>query len=176
MTDSTDLQTPTRTRTAVDPTSGEIIPLDATAPELVDALTRNAELIVRIAEFRQALTDELARRLDKLNTRTDRIGPFDVETNAPTEEVYSVDRLREELGKLVDADVIDPAVLEQVITWPTPKPPEPRVDKREANKLKRHPDRRVLAALQAAREIRRTKRTIKIKRNAIEGQASEAGR
>lgn len=165
----------TVTQTITDPASGEVIALSADTPHLLEAAARMADLAADLGRVRGYIVNEVASRLDRLNTRSDRIGPFDVETNAPTVETYELGALREELGKLVDEGILDASIIDRVIVpQERPPTPPPKLAKVEVNKLKRHPDRRVLAALQAARTVQPQKRTLKITRNAIEGTATDA--
>lgn len=149
---------------AVDPASGEVVALSAPTLELVDHAERVRELTAELARFRQVLVDEVARRLDASNTRSDVVGEWAVETNAPTSTDYLLDVLRAELEELVEDEVLDRAVLDRVIVTPDPKPPEPRVDKREVNKLKGHTDRRVAGAIAKASQRVNNTRTLKTKR------------
>lgn len=147
------------------PATGEVIDLDnADSVELAQALAELAFLLTDVDLFRHSLVDELARRLDRENRRSAELGPFKVETNPPTEEVYTPDSVRRELGPLVEEGLLAPEVLHRLITLPTPRPPSPRVDKREVGKLKRSDDRRILAALARARDVRPQSRTITVKR------------
>lgn len=152
-------------RTLVHPTTGEVLDLaGATTTELAAGLVELDELLSELGAFRQAAVDEVARRMDRVNTRTERVGEWELETNAPTTETYAVDVLRERLAPLVEAGTIDQELVDRLVTTPAPKPPEPRVDKRELNKLKRTTDRDVLAAIAAARTINPQRRNLKLRR------------
>lgn len=149
----------------VHPATGEALDLPAMATDvLATGLEELGELLSELGAFRQRIVDELAGRMDRVNTRSERVGRFELETNAPTEETYSAPLLRAELTGLVAEGIIDRELLDRVITYPTPKPPEARVDKREVNKLKRSTDQRVLNAIAAARTINPNRRTMKVRR------------
>lgn len=163
-------------RELVLPLTGEVIDLaEATTTDLAEAVDRLAALDVELRAARQAIADELAGRLDSANSRSERVGDWMLETNPPTSEEYLVDVLRDRLTALVDDGTLDPVVLSRVIVTPAPKPPAARVDKREVNKLKKSTDRRVLAALTAARAIRNNSRTIKVARLTPDEPAGREG-
>lgn len=154
---------------AVHPTTGEAIVKDATTTDLADAFEAALELRGRLDEFAQAIVGEVADRMDKAAERkallpTAGDGLVELEVNAPTSEEYPVDIMRTALETLVADGVLDDAVLAKVITTPPPKPQDPKVDKREVNKLKKSSDRRVLAAIAGARTVVTNRRTLKIKR------------
>lgn len=160
------MTTTENTRTLVQPASGELVELDAPTTDLVAGLERLEELVDRLMEFRRLVVDEVAARMDTANSRTERVGDYVLKTNAPTSEDYPVRPLREALRGLVEAGVLDPVVLERVIVTPPPTPPEPKVDKRELNKLKGHADPRVARAIGAVRQRTPNRRTLKIERDA----------
>jgi hypothetical protein len=160
------MTTTENTRTLVQPASGELVDLNAPTTELAAGLERLDELVMRLGDFRQAVTDELARRMDTANSRTERVGDYVLKTNAPTSEEYPVRPLREALRRLVELKVLDPVVLERVVKTPPPTPPEPKVDKRELNKLKNHADPRVARAIGAVRQRTPNRRTLKVERDA----------
>jgi hypothetical protein len=91
------MTTTENTRTLVQPASGELVDLNAPTTELAAGLERLDELVMRLGDFRQAVTDELARRMDTANSRTERVGDYVLKTNAPTSEEYPVRPLREAL-------------------------------------------------------------------------------
>ncbi|HEU4975723.1 MAG TPA: hypothetical protein VFT50_11580 [Baekduia sp.] len=151
--------------TVVNPATGEVVDLD-TAPttDLASGLQDLEALLTRLGDFRQLVIDTLAGRMDTANSRTERVGEFILETNAPTVEDCPVGPLREVLDRLVADGVLDGSVVDRVITTPPPKFPEPRVAKRELNKLKGHADERVTDAISEVVERRPQRRTLKIKR------------
>lgn len=150
--------------TIMDPASGELLDLvGLSTRELVAADQRVRDLVAELGRFRQAVVNEVAARLDRANTRTDIVGRFKIETNAPSSDEYLLDVLEKELRALVAADVLDEAVVAAVVVQPPPKPQDKKVDKREVNKLKGHDDRRVLAAVSAARQRKPNTRTLTVK-------------
>lgn len=149
----------------VHPATGQLLDLaEATTTELADADLELAEMLARLADFRRALVDEVAARMDRRNKRTVEVEAGDrtyvLETNAPSEDVFPVDRLRDALIALVGAGLIDTELIPDVIVTPKPRPPEPRVAKRELAKLLRNPA--VAPALEAVRVEQPKSRTLKI--------------
>lgn len=160
-------QTNSTALAVMNPATGEVIDLvDATTTDLARAVLSVGELYGELSAFRQALIDEVAGRMDTANARTEVVGNYKLTTNAPTESTYSVDALREALTPLTQGDdaPLDPSVLSRLIILPVPALPEPKVDKREVNKLKASTDPRVLAALAQARTISPNRRTLKVER------------
>jgi hypothetical protein len=148
---------------ALDPITGELWDFrQLEMGDLAGAIGKLAEWDRKLGDFRQRIVDEMARRLDVENARKTVFDDLEVETNAPTAEEYLMDRLRDELQLLVDDGVLSEGVLARVFVKPPPKPQPERIDKRELNKLKKHDDRRVTAALGVSRNVVSTKRTIKI--------------
>lgn len=148
----------------VHPASGELVDLKAASDlELAGTIDRLLELRQRLDTFGQAVTDELAGRLDRRGERKSIVGDVELETNAPSSEEYVLDELEQGLKDLVDAGAIDAELVARVIVQPPPATPARRVDKREVNKLKKSTDNRVLAAIARARRVVPTKRTVKIK-------------
>lgn len=164
------VQTNSTALAVMNPATGEVIDLvDATTTDLARAVQAVNELYGELAAFRQALIDEVAGRMDTANARTEQVGDYKLTTNAPTESTYGVQALREELAPLTEGDdaPLNPIVLERLITTPPPAEPEPRVDKREVNKLAKSGDPRVLAALARARTVSPNRRTLKVEQ--VEG-------
>jgi hypothetical protein len=163
----------TRTTTLarlVNADTGELVPLaEARANELADVIDRLDREREELAGFRDLIVRELARRADARGSRTVEVDGVTYEVNAPTEERYSPDVLRAELEPLVDAGIVDAALLDELIVTPPPKPQPTRVDRRRVATLKRSTEPRLLAALARARTIVGTKRTVKVIDRAIEG-------
>lgn len=147
----------------VNAATGEVLDLSGeSADELAGSLNELDQLVGALRDTRGAIVDELARRLDARGTRKAIIDGVELETNAPSEEHYDPDELRRRLDPLVATGVIDQALVDSLIVTPAPKLPEPRVDRRRVNTLKRSTDRRLLAALSAARTVKPTTRTVKV--------------
>lgn len=162
MTENTTTDEP-GTALIVHPTTGEALDLKgATTTDLAEAILELGDLYARLGVFKDRITSEIAARMDKMNSRTEGVGRYKIVVNAPTTETYPVPTLRAALQKLIDDDQLEAGVLDKVIVTPEPKAPEPRVDQREINKLKRHPNPRVQAAIAKARDVQPAKRTAKI--------------
>lgn len=152
----------TGTDLIVHPLTGETLPLDAPTDLLAKALEEHRTLLSLMAEYKTTLQAEVLRRMDAANSRSERIADYKITVNAPRVEEYNVDALRDRLEQLVSDGVLDPIVPDRVIA--PPKPPAPKVDKREVNKLKGHPDDRVRQAVaESCEEVPQT-RTVKIER------------
>lgn len=152
---------------AIDPASGEVINLtEDSTPSLVAAEQRVRALVAELGRYRQSIVDEVAHRLDKLNRRSDDVGEWVIETNPPATDEYLIDVLRDEFTRLAKADVVDDELVRRIIRKAPPKPPEPKVDKREINKLKSSEDRRILVALAKARQRKPNTRTLTVKAKA----------
>jgi hypothetical protein len=153
------------TAPVVIPVTGEVLDLSTvTTTDVVDAVERVAGYLDELAAVRQALIDEVARRLDAAGSRSAEVAGVRLETNAPTEEVYDVDRLLEALRPLVAAGVLEETAVRELVVRPIPKIPAPRVDKRRLNVLRRSANPRLIEALDAARSVIPTRRTLKIER------------
>lgn len=162
----TENTTPTTTAVGplIEPVTGEVIDLaNAATTDLAQAAERLSEYLDGIYTVRQAIADEVARRLDTVNSRSERIGDYVLKTNAPTTESYDAGRLRDALDRLVAAGKLDAAVIDRILKTTTPEPVT-KVDGREVNKLKRHHDPEVLAGLAAARTVSPQRRTLKVER------------
>lgn len=151
---------------ALDPRSGEVI--DLRSLELVDVgelLEQADRFIAAASEFRRAIVDEGARRLDRMNARRETVGDLELETNAPSSVQYREDVLKRKLEELVEADVLDASIIDRVFPTPEPPPPPgPKLSKRELNKLKSN--ERVAAAIAAASVRTASTRTLKVTRKA----------
>ena len=157
---------PERTEVIVHPLTGGVLELDAPTDQLAAVLEEHREILSVLAEWRSLVERELVRRMDSANTRKEEVGGYLLEVNAPRTESYSVDAMREALAPLVDEGILDEVVLERVITMSVPKPvaPQERVAKTEVNKLKKHPEEAVRAAIAEACEEIPNNRTLKIGR------------
>lgn len=148
----------------VHPLTGGAIATDAPTDQIAHALEEHAHVMAALSDYRHQLEAIVIARMDAANARTETVGDHKFTTNAPLTESYPVDVLYGVLQPLVDAGVLDPIVLERVIVTPPPKMPEPRADKREVNKLKKHPDERVRTAIEEACIEAPQSRTLKIER------------
>lgn len=152
----------------VHPLSGGVLEFDDPTDKLAAALEDHQENTLRfLAEWENIIKAELVRRMDSANTRSEQIGPYILETNAPRTEEITVDAVRDALQPLVDAGVLDAVIMDRVITTPEPKPapvPSPRVAKVEVNKLKKHPDEKVRAAIDEAITEIPNARILRVKR------------
>lgn len=155
----------TENRVILNPASGEVIDLDAAdLPALAAQVDRVGEMFGNLGLFRQALVDEAAKRLDRLNARKDVVGDYVIETNAPTTATYTIEAVRNQLRDLIAEGILDESVLDRVIVQDPPKAPPPKLAKVELNKLARHEDRRVAGALARARTVAPQRRTLTVKR------------
>lgn len=132
----------------------------AAAVDTIAAYRRDLHLVEEVVR------NEIARRLDAGNKRKAVVGEFELEANAPTSDEYLLDVLERELRELVEAGVLEAQVVDEVIVQPPPTTPARRVAVREVNKLKNHPDPRVLAAIAKARVRKTNRRTVKVNRKA----------
>lgn len=156
-------QGPQESRELVHPASGEVLELKgAASADLAKAVDELAELNDRLALFGRAVVAELVERADRDVTRKLTAGPYIVEVNAPTDELYDLGVLREELDGLVKANLITQEAADRCIRVGAPKVPPPAADKRELNKLKRHPSDDVKRAVGKARRVVPTRRNARV--------------
>jgi hypothetical protein len=169
MTENTTQTDPSMELTVIPGGSGEVVNLrELTGAGLADLMENLDDAYLDLAAYKAELVREVARRADKAGARTATIDGVTFEVNAPTEEAYSVDVLREKLKPLVDAGELDASTAEALITRPKPKVEPERVDKRKLNVLKRSDNRRLLAALAAARTVNPTRRTAKVVQRVVQ--------
>lgn len=151
------------TDVVVHPLSGELLALRGMpTTDVARTLKAFDGEVLRLADFRKALVDELVARLDRGNERKAKVGDYVLETNAPTEVDYHLDVLAEGLDALVKDDKLEAEVLERVITWTKPAEPTRRIDKREVNKLLRSDDPAIVAAIVKSRATKNVNRTLKV--------------
>jgi len=158
----------------IHPFTGEVLDLvELGAAELDELLGQAADAHHRLGEFETAIRDELAARADELGRRKVELGGVEYEVNAPTEDVYTVENVREELEPLVERGVVPAAVLRELVVYPPPSRPAARVDRRRVALLLKSTNAELVAALERARRRRNTTRTVKIIRRAISGSSEE---
>lgn len=151
------------TRELAIPMTGEVLDLEnATTTDVALELERVDDYIGQLDEARAELKAELIARLDRSNRRSAEVGPWRLETNAPTSEQYDVAALLGNLKPLLLAGELDVSALDGLVRTPDPKPPAPTVDRRALNTLKRHSDPRVVRAIAQARTIVPNRRTLKL--------------
>lgn len=150
--------------TAINPATAEVIDLaNASERDLGVELAGVSRLVEALNAYCRDLAEEVARRADRRNERKVKVPGLGVlEVNAPTSESYDVGGLLAAFRPLVDAGVVDRELVDNLIDRKAPVTPAPSVRKVEVNKLKRHADPRVLAALAEARTISPNRRTAKV--------------
>ena len=127
-------------RQAVDPLSGELVDLAAqTTTDLAEARDRVREVRDRVSSWARSLDEEITARLDFENTRSARVGEWEVKTTAPTVRETDVEALRAKLWDLVCEGVLSEAAVdsafEEVVTV--------KVKRAGLNRLHKHADERV---------------------------------
>lgn len=160
----------------VNPATGEALSItDAPVGRLFDELYLIGEHVDRIADYRRALERELVARADRRAVRSVTADGCDYTVNAPTTDDYDLAILKRELGPLIADGTIDREFLDALIVQPPrPPAPAPRVDKRAIARLLKSDDRRLLAAIAAARRRVPNNRTVKLTARAIDTTAEEA--
>lgn len=149
--------------TVVEPITGEILDLaTATTTDLAAAVERIADALDALHEVRVDLVEEVARRLDSMNTRSEVVGEYVLKTNAPTVESYDPEVLAGAVEALVAAGALAPEVAGRIVKTVTKT--EVKVDRTEVNKLKKSADPAILAAVAGARRILPQRRTLKVER------------
>lgn len=159
---------------SVHPATGEVLALGALdGADLGAVVDEMEDLAGRVADYKRELVAEVARRADQANARKVDLGGYVFEVNAPTENTYDVGDVLAELQPFVGAGVITPAVLEDVIRRPPPKPSPPAVDLRKINTLWKSDNAELLAALARARRRAPTRRTARIVSRPVNATAEE---
>lgn len=148
----------------VNPATGEALDLTGPTNDLAAAVVGLGEVRQMLDDYRHAVEAEIARRMDAANTRKERIGEWEISVNAPTTESYPTDLVREQLAYLIEKHGLDPVVMDRVIVTPDPKPAEAKVDRREINKLLKHPDPEVGERIGRASVTAPARRNVKIER------------
>lgn len=130
------------TGTIIHPATGEVIDL-AEAPTDTIAEARHALTASRdaINDMTADIDQELSARLDTENLRSATVGDWTVTTTAPTRPRWDARLLAERLAVLVVAENLSQAAADAAVV------PAPKVVAREAQKLLRHADPVVRAAV-----------------------------
>lgn len=147
----------------LDARSGEIVTLaEATLDQLGLTIEWLNGVGRRILELRSGYEDEIRRRLDLDRLWTQHSGGVHVEAPSDMpEDVWDKVGLRAALAQLVAAELISEAAAASC--WLTPKPPDPGVSKRGAEKLLKHPSAEVRDAIAACRrQVSKTSRPVKV--------------
>lgn len=149
----------------VHPATGEILELaDRTTDQLAELAAGAADYIRQVHEFRTAVEQVIAERMDRELSRTAQVGGWKLTVNAPTRDEWDLDRLAQVLGELVERGVISVDAAGQVIEQPPPKPQPERVARTALNKLLKHPDPEVVGMLRECAAPVPQRRTLKIER------------
>jgi hypothetical protein len=131
----------------VNPSTGEVV----TTADATDLLAQERRSVVAMKrsldQYAAALDEELVRRLDKMGRRSAVVGGWKLETKAATVTAWDEQALLAALGELVGDDLLDPAIVDEVLPPVTPAPR--KLDRSRANTLLRHPNPHVRAAIEA---------------------------
>lgn len=111
------------------PATGEIVSLSAPTDVLAGAAAQMRELENELARVRSVVNDELTRRLDHENLRSADVGDYTITVDAPGGVDWDVNKLEDELSRLVELGVISDAAMERAL------PAKRRVALRELKKL-----------------------------------------
>lgn len=145
----------------VNPATGNALDLADTATDLLAAERREVVDIKRaLDQFAAALDEQLTHRLDRMGTRSATVGQWTIETKAPTVTEYPADVLRSALEDLIDADILDDAILNEVLV---PQPVTYKLNRTRLNNLLKHPDERVRDALAACAVETEQRRSVQVK-------------
>lgn len=148
----------------VNPATGEALDLGGSTTDLAAAVAGIGAVRAMLDDYRQAVENEIARRMDTANSRTERVGDWKITVNAPTTETYPIDQVREILDGFIEDGTLDPVVRDRVLVTAPPKPPEQRVAKTELNKLLKHPNEDVADTFGAARIVAPARRSVRIEK------------
>lgn len=144
---------------AINPATGVAVELPS---ETTDTLARErrdvTDLRNALAQYAQAIDDELTARLDKENTRSAVVGEWRIETKAPTALTFEPDRLAVAVLDLIAEGLLAESVAERVLI------PQPdKVNRRELDKLLRHADKRVREHIASVGTEEAQRRTVAVK-------------
>ena len=148
----------------VHPMSGEVLDLESTTDTLAQWLLDLRELRQMLSGTIDTISEELSERLDQENTRTGRVGEWEIKGVAPSTTVYDPEQLQKALDELVLDGVLAAAVVERTVKPPLVK--DWKVDRREIAKLLKHQDLRVREAVAACGEEVAQTRSVSIRRAA----------
>lgn len=146
----------------VNPATGEALELATADTDRIAQERRGVTGLKRhLDDYASYLDSALNERLDKMNTRSAKVGSWTIETKAPSVAEYPVDALSKALDTLIEAGHLAPEVKDRVIV-PQPPPP-PKVDKREITKLLGHVEQEVRQAILAVGVQTPQRRTVTVK-------------
>lgn len=144
---------------AVNPATGVAVDLASEATDLLAAERRDVtDLRNALAQYAQALDDEMTSRLDKENTRSADVGSWHIETKAPTIVSFDPDKLAVAIHDLIAEELLGESVLDKVLIHQPDK-----VNRREVDKLLKHADKRVREHIAAVGEESEQRRTVTVK-------------
>lgn len=144
---------------AINPATGVAIELASEATDQLAGERRDVtDLRNALAQYAQAIDDELTARLDKENTRSAEVGGFKIETKAPTTLTFDPDTLHVALQDLIVEDILGKSVIDKVFI------PQPdKINRREVDKLLKHADKRVREHIASAGKEELQRRTVSVK-------------
>ena len=161
-------------RAVLDPVSGEVVELDAATERLAEFRDWLGDVKRRIDEALVEVDREITARLDADNRRSDKVGAFKVETEAPYVAVWDIARLGVALEALVQAGKLTRSAAEAALEPQPPPPPKARAA--ELKKLLAHVDPEVVEAIERCRHAEtRQRRRVTVTRTApAQGRISDA--
>jgi hypothetical protein len=146
------------------PHTGEVIPLGSTTDVLAEWVDDLKAVRQKISLTIDTLADELNQRLDVESVRSARIGEWRIEGKAAFTVEYDPVRLHAAVFGLATDGKLSEGVAARTVIQPAVK--DWKVDRREVNKLLRHADPEVRAAVEACAVEKAQKRSINVKRAA----------
>lgn len=107
---------PSQPAEILDPTTGELVPLDGPTDRLAQVLDDVRELERQLRTLKSVVSGELLERMDRSAQWTLREGSYEISGASPSPTlVYDADRLYGVLRGLVDDGVIAPAAAEAAV-------------------------------------------------------------
>jgi hypothetical protein len=146
------------------PLSGQAIDLRDTTDTLAGWIDELKDVRRQISSTIEALGDEITQRLDTENRRSAPVGSWVVETKAPFTTEYDVTQLHDVLYGFADQGILSGDVVARTVIEPDVS--DWKVDRREVNKLLKHPDERVRVAVAACGREVQQRRSVTVKRAA----------